>query len=212
MPMAVPTVAPMNLSALSQDQASLKDPELAAFVKLHQAGLAIAPLRVVPAGSEERFYQLNNLPTRLNELFADLDPTDPDEDEVEELFPDAQTLVKNHYLLDEFIDLFYRSLEGLPGRVRVRRPSVWPGRSATRGRPALIALKQLWADDWSFEALTARLQARRQFSLEARPVIVQAAGDEVAEAALQERASQLLGRPLELRVEPGGGITQVAFL
>ena len=141
--------------------------EVAALYALQEAGLKVAPLRIVPAAAEESFYRLNNLPTRLNALFAGVDVGDPDEDDVEELAPEAQGLLMTHYLLDEFVDLFYEGLAGLPGRVRLRRPQKGdqarlPGRVASRGRPALLALKTLWADDWSFDTLMARLKRGRR--------------------------------------------------
>ena len=51
--------------------------EVAALYALQEAGLKVAPLRIVPAAAEESFYRLNNLPTRLNALFAGVDVGDP---------------------------------------------------------------------------------------------------------------------------------------
>jgi len=118
---------------------SAAHPELGALLQLAAAGFRVAPIRVVPAAAEETFYRLNNLPAQLSALFAGLDLTDPDEDDLEERAPAAARLVRSHFLLDEFVDLFYTGLAGLPTRLRVRRPhapgAAATGRVVTRGRP-----------------------------------------------------------------------------
>ncbi len=188
--------------------------ELAALQRLSDAGLTLAPLRVVPAEVEETFYRTNNLPTQLSALFSGLDLSDPDEDDIEELAPEAQDLLKAHFLLDETIDLFYEGLSSLPSRVRVRRPdsanAQEPGRTATRGRPALIALKNTWVDDWSFESLMKRLEKNHSVALQARPVIISASGLENA-PDLSERAAEILGKQVSVLREPDMGITGVRF-
>ena len=187
--------------------------EVAALYALQEAGLKVAPLRIVPAAAEESFYRLNNLPARLNALFAGVDPGDPDEDDIEELAPEAQGLLMTHYLLDEFVDLFYEGLAGLPGRVRLRRPQKGgqarlPGHKASRGRPALLALKALWADDWSFDTLMARLEGDG-VALAARPVLVQSA-EEARDERSSRAASDILGR--DVSVWSGtGGISRVVL-
>ena len=188
--------------------------EVAALYALQEAGLKVAPLRIVPAAAEESFYRLNNLPARLNALFAGVDPGDPDEDDIEELAPEARRLLMTHYLLDEFVDLFYEGLAGLPGRVRLRRPQEGgqarlPGRVASRGRPALLALKTLWTDDWSFDTLMARLQGGG-VALAARPVLVQSAEDEARDERPSRAASDILGQ--DVSVWSGtGGVSRVVF-
>ena len=188
--------------------------EVAALYKLQEAGLGVAPLRVVPAAAEESFYRLNNLPTRLNALFAGVDAGDPDEDDVEELAPEAQRLLMTHYLLDEFVDLFYEGLAGLPGRVRLRRPqragqARLLGHKASKGRPALLALKTLWAEDWSFEALMTRLQGGG-VALTARPVLVASANEETHDERSSRAASDILGRNVSVWSE-SGGVSRVVF-
>jgi len=203
------TPAPHPLAEL--EASATAEPELVALKRLQEAGLPLAPMRVVPASVEETFYRLNNLPERLRVLFRGVDLRDPDEDDVEEIAPEAQELVRTHFLLDEFIDLFYGSLAGLPSRVRVRRPGEM-GRPATRGRPALIALKATWTSDWSFEALMDRLAKEASIALQARPVILTAAGWEEADAALTAQVAEVLGEDFGGRVprlEPGLGITGI---
>lgn len=188
------------------------EPELSALQQLEDAGLSLAPLRVVPAEVEETFYRTNNLPAQLNGLFEGLDLSNPDEDDIEELAPEAQGLLKAHFLLDETIDLFYEGLSPLPSRVRVRRssgrPNEEPGHTTTRGRPALIALKNIWVEDWSFDALMARLEKRHSVALQARPVVVSAVGLEPT-PDLNERATEILGREVTVFSEPDLGITGV---
>lgn len=164
--------------------------ELVALQTLQQAGITVAPIIIVPPIVEEQFYRLNNLPAQLAELFASVDPKDPDEDDVEDAAPEALTLLKSHYLLDETIDLFYSVLAGQPGRVQVRRCGS-SGYSATRGRPALMKVKQLWTDDWTFKAVMARLTATQLLGLEAHPVLIHPAGD-APSLTLSEDASRVL--------------------
>lgn len=187
------------------------EPELSALQRLEDAGFTLAPLRVVPAEVEEVFYRTNNLPAQLHGLFRGLDLSNPDEDDVEELSPEAQALLKGHFLLDETIDRFYEGLSALPSRVRVRRPNPptegEPGRTATKGRPALIALKETWLADWSFEALMARLEKTHSIALSARPVLVAASGWEPS--TLGERAADILGRDASVYAEPDAGVTGV---
>ncbi len=185
------------------------EPELSALQRLDDAGLTLAPLRVVPAEVEETFYRTNNLPKQLNDLFRGLDLSNPDEDDIEELAPEAQGLLKAHFLLDEVVDLFYEGLSALPSKVRVRRPGS-EGCTATRGRPALIALKNTWVEDWSFDALMTRLEKNHSVALQARPVLVGASGLEPT-SDLSERAAEVLGRDVTVLTEPDTGITGVRF-
>ncbi len=198
--------------------------ELSALRTLASAGFQVSPLGVVPADAEETFYRLNNLPSQLGALFSDLDLTDPDEDDLEERAPDAQRLVRAHFLLDEFVDLFYAGLGALPARVRVRRPyprrpgtsnpSVKPpaGRVVTRGRPALLALKETWADDWSFGALQSRTALTQSVALGARPVLLTPATEENVSDAETVRAEKLLNACVQLLSDPALGLTGVRFL
>ena len=216
-----PSLVP--LAALPPDP--VEAAELSALRQLAAAGFQVAPLRVVPAAAEETFYRLNNLPAQLSALFSDLDLTDPDEDDLEERAPEAQRLVRAHFLLDEFVDLFYAGLGELPARVRVRRPygsgSPTPeptgGRVVTRGRPALLALKETWADDWSFGALQTRTALSAKVALNARPVLLAPAatenpGIENPGDAETVRAEAVLKARVQLLSDPALGLTGVRFL
>lgn len=195
-------------------------PELGALTRLAAAGFQLAPLRVVPAAAEETFYRLNNLPAQLSALFAGLDLDDPDEDDLEERAPVAQGLLRQHFLLDEFVDTFYAGLAGLPSQLRLRRPNTpallagrrADGRVVTRGRPALLALKETWVDDWSFAALWARARAGGSVALAAHPVLLAPPTDTDAGDAEAGRASQLLGVRVRLLHDPVLGVTGVRFL
>ena len=186
----VTAIQPRTFRYLCAQGEAFETPELQALQRLRDS-LDIAPLLIVPAAAEEHFYRLNNLAGQLEALFEDVDLSDPDEDDLEELAPEAQSLFKRHFLLDEFIDLFYAGLRVLPSRVSVRRDGE-AGQSALRGRPALIALKNVWAAAWTFEALTARLPAPT-LALNARPVIISPVG-ETASAEVTERVQAVIGR------------------
>lgn len=179
------------------------DREVSSLAALAAAGLPTGPVVVVPAAAEERFYRLNNLPHLLNEIFRAVDPSDPDEDDVEEAAPDAEALLRQHYLLDEFVDDFYQATRTLPERVRVRRPGE-AGTVAVRGRPALLALKRTYQHDWSYDAVLDRLRRTSAIALEARPVLLHEAESGEAGPELTRRAGEVLGRSVELRWAPGG--------
>ncbi len=209
-----PLARPASLRDLPPELLA-EHPEVADLAALSAAGLPVGALVVVPSALEERFYRLNNLPALLNDLFAAVDPADPDEDDVEEACPSAEALVRQHYMLDETIDDFYQATEGLPARLHVRRP-YHDGRVAVRGRPALMALKQVYQSDWSYDAVWARLQEGRGIALEARPVLVHGADEAEGGAeggaerdALRRRAAEALGAPCRLRLTEDGSIVGV---
>jgi hypothetical protein len=177
-------------------------PNLAALGRLAQAGMTVAPLSVIPAEVEGAFYRLNNLPAQLAELFDQVDLSDPDEDDIEELEPQAQLLFRNYYLLDEFIDVFYEAIRPLASTLQLRRPGQSQGVSAVKGRPCLLALKSLWLQDWNFDALMARLVTTGRLGLEPRPVLISPAG-RPASSALNQQASLLLGREVSLEQADG---------
>lgn len=178
--------------------------------------MVLAPLRLLREDIEEQFYRLNNLPAQLNALFTGLDLTDPDEDDLEELAPLAQSLIRAHYLLDEVVDTFYAGLDGLPQDLRLRRlnePGAFvSGRVGRRGRPALLALKELWSEDWAFGPLWERVEREVSVALSARPLLIAARGYEDAGDAEAERASVLLGTPVRLLHDPDFGVTGVRFM
>lgn len=202
-----PLSLPLALAELPAEAVG-EDREITALAALASAGLPVASVVVVPASVEERFYRLNNLPDRLNRAFAAVDPTDPDEDDVEEAAPAAEALIAEHYMLDEFIDAFYAATRGLPAMLCVRRPEQ-DGDRVARGRPALMALKRTYQRDWSFEAVWSRLQNVGAIALEARPVLVHDAAQRAVPAALAERAAGVLGRQVDVRATGTGRITGV---
>jgi len=188
-------------------------PELADLAALSAAGLPVGSVVVVPSAVEERFYRLNNLPALLNEVFAAVDPADPDEDDVEEAIPAAEALVRQHYMLDETVDDFYRATADLTDRVHVRRP-MCNGEVALRGRPALMALKRLFQSDWSYEAVWERLRRGHGIALEARPALLHDIDDVEgltggAEEVLTRRAADALGTPCRVRLTAQGAIVGV---
>lgn len=195
---------------VAEDSELSRDPELALLVALERAGIEVAPYRVVPAAAEEAFYRLNNLPDQLRSLYAGVDPLDPDEDDLEELAPKAGRLVMTHYLLDEFIDAFYDQTKGLPGRLQLRRSGSADVTLAAGGRPALLALKRIWAADWRPQAVMARLASERSIALAARAVIVQPEGLLSADDALVERVQSIVNARVSIAVAPRLGVTHLA--
>jgi hypothetical protein len=183
--------------------------EMLSLKRLQQQGLPLAPISIIPAAIEEHFYRLNNLPRQLAELFAALDPGNPDEDDIEDLAPAAAKLLKMHYLLDEVIDIFYEAIHDLGASLSVRR-SGEAGYECSQGRPALMALRNLWLDDWSYEAIMKRLEQTQSIGPQPRPVLVHAA-DEPAPPTLNTQASRILEKPIALW-QNQAGITRVRAL
>ncbi len=168
----------------------------------------LAPRVWIPAAAEEAFYRLNHLPTRLAAIFEGVASHDPDEDDVEELGPEARALLAQHVLLDEWVDAFYETTLRLGERLRVRRPGS-PGRTAARGRSALLALRTVWAEAWSDAAILARLRASGSVALPARPLLVHAAEDAPASPELRARVAAVLGGPREVRALAGGEVSRI---
>lgn len=182
--------------------------EAARLARLARAGLALAPTTWIPAEAEEGFYRWNHLPARLAALFAPVASRDPDEDDVEDLAEDARALLARHAMLDAWVDDFYDAIAGLPSPVRVRRPDDG-GRVAARGRPALLALRAVWADAWSDAAVLGRLRATGSVALAEGPALVQGADDRAAPGELASRVAAVLGARVEVRVDGGGRIVRL---
>ncbi|WP_034386448.1 hypothetical protein [Deinococcus sp. YIM 77859] len=155
----------------------------AAVVGAETHRLAAHPERVpaamlLPAAFEEAFYRAANLPEQLSRLLAPVKPDRLDEDLLEALSPRAEALIRTSYLEDDAVQLFYRALghAGLSrGPLHVRRPGgreVETAQVSPPGTAALQAVKRLWARDWTFEALLARLDNTGSIGLEARPTLL----------------------------------------
>ncbi|MEF2280213.1 hypothetical protein V3W47_18115 [Deinococcus sp. YIM 134068] len=142
----------------------------------HAARLPAA--MVVPPAFEEGFYRAANLPEQLRNLLAPIQPTRIDEDLLEPLAERAGTLIRTSYLADDAVQLFYRALRnaGLTlGDLHARRPGsreVETAHVTPPGTAALHALKRLWAQDWTFDALLTRLDDTGSVGLEARATLL----------------------------------------
>lgn len=149
---------------------------------------------VIPPDFEEAFYRHGNLPEQLRRLFAGINPARIDEDLLEDRAARAQELIRTTYLLDDAVQAFYRALgaAGLEaGELHARRPGTLPAQSAQvtpPGTAALHAVKRLWAQDWAFAAVLARLDGAGSVGLEARPTLLLAGPPGVPDA---ERAAVL---------------------
>lgn len=205
---ATTNLLPRPLTQLEARDPTLQETELQHLKRLADAGIMVAPLLVVPASLEEYFYRLNNLPTQLSTVFAKVNLKNPDEDDIEDAVPQAQALFKHHYLLDEVIDMFYEQLEFLPERVTVRRAGQ-DGKTVLKGRPALMALKEIWMDDWSFETVLERIERTKTIGLEARPTLLCAESTGKADSSLLNQVKNVLGQDVEIEVNGQLGVTRV---
>lgn len=145
--------------------------ELAWLLRAEQAGVPVTPMVVVPVAVETSFYALNNLAEQLRRLFDGVVSDDPDEDDLEELAPEAIALVRSHALLDEVIERLYESFAVLPTDVIVRRAGS-AGSVTRRGRAALLELKRTWASEWEVAAIAARLRAGQGLAPRPSPLVV----------------------------------------
>ncbi|MDK2014077.1 MULTISPECIES: hypothetical protein [unclassified Deinococcus] len=134
---------------------------------------------IVPPAFEEAFYRGGNLPEQLRRLFSPIRPARIDEDALEPLAAQAQALIRTSYLMDDAVQAFYRTVAraSLPvgGMVRVRRPGAARGEDApflAPGTATLQALKRVWAQDWTFDALLDRLDGTGSIALEARSTLL----------------------------------------
>ena len=168
--------------------------------RLARAADQLAPGFVLNAEFEENFYRMNNLPEQLRTLFAPINPRRIDEDALEVLCAKAEQLVRSSYLLDDEVQLFYRALAAaqlIGSDVHLRRDGATTSITVTAtlpGADVLIALKKLWAHDWTFDAVLERLDTHASVGLEARPVLIFAGAPGRPDA----RTAQELGWPRAL--------------
>ncbi len=183
------------------------DEELEQLKRLEQSGFVLAPSLIIPASIEENFYRLNNLPEQLALIFKDVNKENPDEDDIEELEPQALALFKRHFLLDEFIDLFYTALEPLDSKLIIRRSGSDQATVANKGRPSLIALKNLWASSWTFDAILERLEKTQTIAVEASHILIQAKND--GPPLHHEAASEIFKQKVSVKMDSLDRITQI---
>lgn len=188
--------------------------ELALLQKLAQQGMTIAPMVVVDEAVETDFYRLNNLPEQLSQFFQGVNLQNPDEDDIEEIAPQAQALLKQSYLLDEVIDGFYEIVrEVLPTADALTLRYPYPltqdvHTKVVQGRPALMRLKHLWQARWAYDALWARVSQAHTIALPSYPILIHT--PIVAEdAALSERSSKLLEQPVHVFHDATGAIVHL---
>lgn len=161
----------------------------------------------IPASFEERYYLNVNLPEQLGRLFAPINAARIDEDVLEGLCEQAQGMVRTNVLVDDAVQIFYRALKnaGLDkGEIHARRPQTAYAEAAVRvmppGTAVLHAVKRLWAHDWAFENVLARLDDTGGVGLEARPTLLLAGppGEPNAEWASRLGVQTALVSPLGL--------------
>lgn len=181
--------------------------ERASLEALHGV-VRLARRVVVPAAAEAAFYRLNQLPGRLEALFGNVVSRDPDEDDVEELAPDARALIAQHVLDDVFVEAFYEACGGLTERVRVRRLGE-AGDVALRGRPALLAMRAIWAEAWTDAAITERLRNTGELLPPPRAVIVHGADERAPDGIVATVTQRLTEAPCIVTVV-GGAVARLA--
>jgi hypothetical protein len=129
---------------------------------------------VFTAQAEEQFYVTNNLPEQLRLIFAGINPRRLDEDLLEHQSNRAVKLVRDSYLLEDFIAQGYTAMKNakLEGAVVLRRPDSKTLEPAKDKRGALIALKRVWSHDWNFEAVLKRLDTNGKVGIDARATYI----------------------------------------
>jgi len=160
----------------------------------------------IPASVEASFYRLNQLEPQIADIFGREANDDPDEDEIEDLVPEVQALLASHVLDDLVVEAFHEACSPLPPRLHVRQlgtDGARVGFSALRGRPALLALRSLWKQDWELDAVTSRLRRGEGLMPHSRTAVLHA-DDAPAGPPLSESVSALLGvNDLEVRTAEG---------
>ena len=151
---------------------------------------------VFTARAEEAFYLSNNLPEQLRLIFAGINSRRLDEDALENACQRASRLIVESYMLEDFISQAYLALRntGLENTsLHVRRERSSQIESGDGRRSAILALKRLWARDWSFDAVLARLDTTGSVALEERPALVFAGRGGTPDSNLSSVASRALG-------------------
>jgi hypothetical protein len=161
---------------------------------------------VFTARAEEAFYLSNNLPEQLRLIFAGLNPRRLDEDALENACRRATRLIVESYMLEDFISQAYLALGNTNlenTSLHVRREHSSQIESGDGRRGAILALKRLWARDWSFDAVLARLDTAGSVALEQRPALVFAGSGGTPNPNLSSPVSRALG--VSVRVLADGG-------
>lgn len=176
--------------------------ELALLQRAKALGFPVAPTWAVAL--EEEFYRLNNLPERIERLFAGVFGVRVDEERLLWAAEEAQRSVRESYLLPERAEAF---LEALKGRGPfVVRPLGGDPIPAPTPQEALFALKRLWAGAFRVEAI---LERHPRLLPPFTPYLVQEAGEvgedpffslELSEA-LGERVVVFAHRGVVVRIE-----------
>jgi hypothetical protein len=165
----------------------------------------IAPGFVWLTHGEEQFYLSNNLPEQLRDVFKAFNPRRLDEDALEVACDRARKLVRESYLLEDFVVHSYTALKnvGIEGSLHVRREFSNALETGQDRRGALLALKRVWAQDWAFEAVLERLDASGNIGVDARPCLIFAGPGGTADAERSSQVSKMLGQKVQARVWAG---------
>ena len=144
------------------------------------------------------------------DVFGAFKPRRLDEDALEVACERAQKMVRESYLLEDFVAQSYTALKnaGIEGSLHVRREFSRHEFSSTLEtgqdrRGALLALKRVWAQDWAFEAVLERLDASGQIGVDARPSLIFAGPGGTIDTERSSQVSKMLGRKVQARVWDG---------
>jgi hypothetical protein len=165
----------------------------------------IAPGFVWLTHCEEQFYLSNNLPEQLRTIFKAFNPRRLDEDALEVACERAQKLVRESYVLEDFVAQSYTALKnvGIEGTLHVRREFSGKLETGQDRRGALLALKRVWAQDWAFEAVLERLDGSGNIGVDARPSLIFAGPGGARDTERSSQVSKTLGRKIQARVWNG---------
>lgn len=172
--------------------------EVADLQKLQAAGMPVA-VTVVLQGLEAEFYQFANLPEQIRRAFAGVFGVRLDEEKLEAACARAERLVRESYLLPERAEELRRVLP--EGRLLVRYAGEGPFALEPSSLEALWALKRLWASRWQLDSVLGR--APELAPPEVPSLLQRVEGELLPDAGLSERASQLLGRSVEVWAAAG---------
>jgi hypothetical protein len=165
----------------------------------------IAPGFVWFTHGEEQFYLSNNLPEQLRDVFKAFNPRRLDEDALEVACERAQKMVRESYLLEDFVAQSYTALKnlGIETTLHVRREFSSQLETGQDRRGALLALKRVWAQDWAFDAVLERLDASGQIGVDARPSLLFAGPGGAVDSEHSSQVSKLLRQSVQARVWNG---------
>ena len=163
---------------------------------LAEAGLPVVETWVLE-DLETEFYQLNNLPERIQRSFRGIFSARIDERRLEAAARETQNLIRETYLLPERSDQLAAKLVGKSWVVRYAGGEVYA--HAPGACEVLVCIKQLWTSVWMVDTL---LERAPELAPPERPTLVQVVGESLErDSALEAVAKDLLGSTVRIYAE-----------